>query len=244
MPVNHRFLEHDFGNGFQTHNAILDKTPYEPEVLFVGTFNPDVPTNPSDFFYSRNYFWPVMKNLSLPFDEHITGRRVHPVGQIPNVLDPDMEKVFGICTERKMTFADLIKQVDVANIIGYKDDDLAMYGQQGLCEWSTDYIITYLRNNRSIKNVYLTRKATGIWGNQWSQIRDSDYGGRAINFGQIHTPSGQGLRERGINPAKALARRWLWHTNPERRFCNGWINQYVINPDGFNYPDHPNRLNG
>jgi len=52
MPVNHRFLEHDFGNGFQTHNAILDKTPYEPEVLFVGTFNPDVPTNPSDFFYS------------------------------------------------------------------------------------------------------------------------------------------------------------------------------------------------
>ena len=58
MSITHRFLEHDFGNSFATHNAILDTTPdYEPEVLFIGTYNPDVDdkANVADFL-RQNFF--------------------------------------------------------------------------------------------------------------------------------------------------------------------------------------------
>ncbi len=52
MSIQHKFYQTSFGNGFETHNAILDITPYKPEVMIVGTFNPDTPNaNYADFFY-------------------------------------------------------------------------------------------------------------------------------------------------------------------------------------------------
>ena len=64
MSIKHKFYQTSFGNGFETHNAILDITPYKPELMIVGTFNPDTPnTNYADFFYGRNFFWTAFKNL-------------------------------------------------------------------------------------------------------------------------------------------------------------------------------------
>jgi hypothetical protein len=64
MPIRHKFYQTNFGNGYATHNAILDTTPYKPEVMIVGTFNPDTPNNNfADFFYGRNFFWTAFKNL-------------------------------------------------------------------------------------------------------------------------------------------------------------------------------------
>ena len=63
--IKHKFIETKFNEEFQTHNGVLDKTPYKPEVMIIGTFNPNTPnSNFADFFYGRNYFWPALKNLS------------------------------------------------------------------------------------------------------------------------------------------------------------------------------------
>jgi hypothetical protein len=71
MKVNHKFLTIPSGintlnwnQNFFTQNAILkNKNIYKPEILFLGTFNPDLKTNPADFFYGRNFFWTALKNL-------------------------------------------------------------------------------------------------------------------------------------------------------------------------------------
>lgn len=77
MPIQHKFKEVDFENRFQTHNAILDVTPYKPEVLILGTFNPNTPGNPFvDFFYGRNYLWTGFKNLFIHNNVVITRKRI------------------------------------------------------------------------------------------------------------------------------------------------------------------------
>ena len=64
MTLLHKYQQHDFLNGFQTHNSILDIVPYEPEVLFIGTYNHGWSWNNSDFFYGRSmYMWTVLGNL-------------------------------------------------------------------------------------------------------------------------------------------------------------------------------------
>ena len=67
MPIEHKFLNYNkWNNGFQTHNAILDTMPYVPEVLILGTFNPNSLRNDFvDFFYGRNWLWTGFKNLFI-----------------------------------------------------------------------------------------------------------------------------------------------------------------------------------
>ena len=38
MPFTHKYQQHNFENGFQTHNSILDTVNYDPEVIFIGTY--------------------------------------------------------------------------------------------------------------------------------------------------------------------------------------------------------------
>lgn len=54
--MQHKFLNYNFENGYQTHNSILDTTPYKPEVIFIGTFNHGWDWNQSDFFYGRGMY--------------------------------------------------------------------------------------------------------------------------------------------------------------------------------------------
>jgi hypothetical protein len=268
MPVNHRFLEHDFGNGFQTHNAILDTTPYEPEMLILGTYNPGTNCPGADFFYGRkkSWFWVVMKNLCVngPNNQQLTQRI--PVGN-NQLIGPELSEILTIAEKVKITFADLIKGVmhignpqyvvhdnppDPKDKITYQgvqydlisDNGLASLNNLGQINWATQGIIKYIQRTPSVTCVRFTRKPDYVWQQHWDQIRYADYGDREINFGRIHTPAGMGLMEAGVNPAKALARRWLWHGDSKRRFCEDWIEKYVIDPAVFNYLDHAHRLNG
>jgi hypothetical protein len=66
MPFLHKYQQHNFDNGFQTHNSILDTVPYEPEVIFIGTYNHSWSWNHSDFYYGRGmYMWTSLGNLFL-----------------------------------------------------------------------------------------------------------------------------------------------------------------------------------
>jgi hypothetical protein len=64
MPILDKYQQCDFLNGFQTHDSILDRAPYGPEVIFIGTFNHGWAWNSSDFYFGRNmYMWTVLSNL-------------------------------------------------------------------------------------------------------------------------------------------------------------------------------------
>src|SRR5947209_2470415 len=113
MSIFHKNIQSNWKNGFATHNAILDMTLYNPEILFIGTFNPGTENdNFSDFFYGRNYFWTAFKNYFIHNKIQINKRRMPTNGRKSNsILDPEIAEIFTICTRLKLSFADLILKV-------------------------------------------------------------------------------------------------------------------------------------
>src|SRR5436190_9710995 len=202
MAVSHKFTNHDFNNGFQTHNAILDVTPYDPEVLIVGTFNPDtVPNANSDFYYSRNYFWPALNNL-LGDGRPWLPRRRDDGGNLPSI-----EEIFNICHEFALSFGDLISGVLHANDPLYElqgnkvlyqdawydlinDGALGRLHALGQVNWTTNHILDYIAAHPTITTIYLTRVPVGIWLPAWSEINLSPLTAHAHKT-NIYTPSGQ-----------------------------------------------------
>ena len=77
MAVNHKFIQTPFGNRFSTDHAILSGTPFEPEILFLGTFNPNTNENVNiaDFYYGRNWFWQGLFNIIIHNHIHYTRQR-------------------------------------------------------------------------------------------------------------------------------------------------------------------------
>ncbi|GAB2597814.1 hypothetical protein [Spirosoma areae] len=251
-PIPHLFLEEDFGGGFATKNAILDTTPFEPHVLFVGTYNPRTTVNDVDFFYGRNYFWPTMFNIFVQHNITWTRKREN---TIPPFI-PDLNEVLMLCAHVRMTFADLIKNTFhkklhnrlEGNIARYDgtdynlidDNALAQLNALGQVEWATKDIIAYLLRTPSINCVRFTRQPDKrVWREQWNQIINANYGRRQISFGTIHTPAGRGLYEAGIPIATALARRWLHHPVAHKRLCDQWIEDNDVPVQDFNYPNPP-----
>ena len=190
MPVLHKFYQINWENGFETHDAILDITPYSPEVMFIGTFNPKTPNaNFADFFYGRNYFWTGFKNLFVHNTVAIQNRRMPQNGVPPshNLLNPTLAEIFCLCLKLKLTFADLIAQVFHYNNPQFQllqNDNVVFNGNQynliqdgqkgnvgglaqlaalGQVDWNTQNIIDYLCNNPQIKQIYFTRQPNGIW---------------------------------------------------------------------------------
>ena len=107
MPFKHKFQEHDFGKGFQTHNAILDTVPYDPEVIFIGTYNHGWSWNQSDFFYGRDmYMWTILGNLFLFGHNHLIKKRT-----IKN-NEPTFLQLLEICIKGKIVFADIVKGIN------------------------------------------------------------------------------------------------------------------------------------
>lgn len=233
MSVPHKFLETDFGNGFQTHNAILDTTPYDPEILVIGTFNPQSKNaNHADFFYGRNYFWPAFVNLFEHNEIVLTDRRMPTNGVPQEPFIPTLPEILKLCTKLKITFADMISEVlhnDNPKYEVLENDNVFFNGVEynlindtmrngisGLAElnvinqvrWNTEHIIEYLRKHKSIDTVYLTRN-TGIpYTQQWNQISGVDYR-RPVSFRKIYTPSGSRLA--GNPRMLKLIQHWLFN---------------------------------
>lgn len=250
MPVNHRFLQTDFGNGFATHNAILDVMPYEPEVLFIGTYNPDTSeeSNRADFFYGRNYFWPAFLNLFKHGIMHLNNRRIPQRGGAPKELNPTLSDIILLCRDKKISFADFIKYTMCdsnyyinRNIVSYqneyydliKDSHLAKLKQKKQIEWAVDNIITFIKEHKTIKTVYLTRQPTSIWKEPWRTICNIKYGSRNIDFKYLQSPSCRGRRTVGEGDMHFLLRKWLFSGSNEQGLDHNWLRKHGVSLEHF-----------
>jgi len=244
MPILHKFYQTNWNNGFQTHNAILDVTPYEPEVMFVGTYNPDIPGNAADLFYGRNYFWTAFKNLFVHNAVIIQQRRDH-----TNPTNPTLNEVFDLCKELKLTFVDLIQGVlhnnnPVYNLlpgnrVQFAGQNISLINDNGLHQldilgqvnWNTQNIIDYLCNHPTIKTIYFTRRPTGIWLPHWNMIVNHNcMKGRVLT--NIFTPSGQGRPV--FHSMTRLLNHWVHNNNNNfGKLDNNWLIRHRVNPNNF-----------
>jgi hypothetical protein len=238
--LRHKFgLERSFVGDFQINRAILSSTPYEPEVLIVGTSNPATPyADFEDFFYGRDYFWPAFKMLQNPKYNFQDGRRIRSIGEPEQPLNPTLPEILTLCKEFKLTFADLVdliyyrisEEIDYlpnGNVIlkgreyNLKNDNekggilgLANLDDENRIRWNTELITNYLINTPSIKHIYLTRVPRGLWKTQWDLIvNHPDLQDR--NFSNILTPSGRGNLPNISQPfnttLKKILHYWVWN---------------------------------
>lgn len=256
MSISHKFKRIDFNNEFKTNNTILDIVPYRPEVMIIGTFNPNtLNANFADFFYGRNFFWPAFKNLFVHNNIIIQNRRMPTRGTPPLILNPSLEEIFILCKRIKITFADLI--IDTFHINNpqfqiLNNDNIIFDGEEynliqdnrqngvnGLEEldlinqinWNTDNIIDFLCENPQIKSIYLTRKPTGIWGREWTKlVNHKCMKGRYI--ANIFTPSGAG---KPVNRTmRNLLNHWVHNNNQNfGKFDNTWLKSLNVNCNNF-----------
>lgn len=255
MAILHKFQNHYWENGFWTENSILKNDFYDPEVIFIGTFNHGWNFNPSDFFYGRGmYMWPIMAN----FFQH-NQNLFNTVRNINN-NEPTLDEIFEICKKGKITFADIVKgtnekaiikefdnHVRIANIDyiwkDYKDEHLNHLGVNNLLDDNTDQIIKHINSTPSIKHVYFTFKTGGNWIlSKKTQISNE------INTSScsIFTPSANGF---GTNLAipfdsrlRSLSHCWVWNSLEHPVFINrlgygnlnhNWLIRNGVNPNNF-----------
>lgn len=239
MAILHKFQnKNDWDNGFWTENSILHNNIYKPEVLIIGTFNPNtIVNNHADFFYGRNYFWPIFKNLFIHNEIIELNRRMPPNGNPVYPLNPTLEEIFKICEKGKLSFADMINcvfpetndyQINYRNNIifnGLEYNPILDNRQNGInglaelnninqVEWNIKNISDYLCKNPSIKYVYFTRRPSGIWLRKWNELKNSECSYTKV-FCHIFTPSGSGFRKNLPAPLenriKSLTHCWVWN---------------------------------
>ena len=245
MPVNHKFKDFNFQDGFITENAIL-KTNYNPEVLFLGTFNPltNDDDNMADFFYGRNWFWTCMFNIFQYQNVHLLTQRKFT--QFP--YNPTLDEIKLFCKKYKLTFADLISNVLLNNNIEYElignrvfidqveydlinDGDLGELDAINQVEWTTEDLIIYISENPSIHTVYFTRQPTEPFLTQWITLSNHNFG-RVVAFKKIFTPSGQGLR--GQPRINHLINHWLYNNNMNYdRLDINWLTLHNVDTNIF-----------
>ncbi len=255
MAIKHKFYHTNFGDGFETNNGILNTTPYKPEVMVVGTFNPNADkANFANFYYGRNFFWTAFKNLFVHNEILIKNRRM-PTNSAPSViLNPQLPEILDLCIKLKLTFCDLVLEVLHNNnpvyhslqnnnlILNGVEYNLINDGQRkdiggleqlhalGQVNWNTQNIIDYLIANPQIRTIYFTRRPTQIWAEQWNLIINNEsLVGRLMT--NIFTPSGLGLR--GTPRMNALVNHWL-HNNPNfGNLDHNWLMENDINIETF-----------
>jgi hypothetical protein len=244
MAVLHKFQNVDFRNGFQTRNSILEATQYDPEVIFIGTFNHGWTWNRADFFYGRDmYMWTILGNMFL------NGRNVWRSTRSAPPLIPSLEQIFQICEKGKIAFADIIKgtkntipavqnETNETVLVNdnyiwstYQDSKLIHMAHQGWIDDNVQEIIDFIDRTKSIKHVYYTFK-TGDWFiAKVLEINQHLRGG--VSTGSIFTPSGNGFGPGLPRPfhrrAASIAHCWTW---------NGLPNPVPVNRLGYTHLDH------
>ncbi len=179
MSILHKLIQSDLGNGFATKNAILETTPYKPEILIIGTFYPPTLFMNANFPGHRlNQYWSSFMNLFE--DEFATSHQIKP-------------SAIELCTQKKLTFADFVLNIfpddnnyeylpsDYVSYEGHTynllqnhstktDHGLDQLETLGKLTWNTQNIINYLNQNPQITSIQLSRNPTGIWDEQWKSI--------------------------------------------------------------------------
>lgn len=257
MSIQHKFLNHNWNNGFWTENAILKSEYYKPEVLFLGTFNHGFPWNSSDFFYGRDmYMWTILANLFLYNHNYLYLRRTC------NNNTPTLEQIFDICKKGKMSFTDLIKGTPenipaIENIMekkilvgqenyvwdNYKDKSIIDLINLGYIENNVNEIIRFINENTTIKFVYCTFKSGNEFLEMIEDIRQNVRDGVEINH--IFSPTGNGflknLPEYDERPW-SLAHCWIWNNQEHNipiskpgysNLNHQWLIDKGINPNNF-----------
>jgi len=266
MLFLHKFHQHDFKNGFQTHYSILDTVPYEPEVMFIGTFNHGWSWNNSDFFYGRNmYMWTVLGNLFEYNRNYLIAPRTI------NNLQPTFEQLFEICLKGKIVFADIVKGIrediptmeDIqkhyllinneykwssrvingSNAGIYSDTYLEDIAKYGWLDDNVKAIVKFINETKTIKHIYFTFKS-GSWlvdklKTICNCVRND------VSSCSIFTPTAKGFGELLEPPfnkrAWGLTHCWVWngldHPSPIYRHNYGHLNHDWLIDKGVN-PDN------
>ncbi|ALJ00756.1 hypothetical protein [Rufibacter tibetensis] len=249
MPIYHKFLNKNWGNGFQTHNSILDTVPYEPEAIFIGTFNHGWDWNNAEFFYGRGmYMWTILSNLFL-HNQNLEVQRV--------IAGNDIVP-FEICQRGKIIFADIVKgtkphiltQQEGNSIIvnnnyiwdDYGDDHLDTMGANEWLDDNVEDIVKFINSTESIKHIYFTFKSGGWLVDKLNLIIAQT---PTVTACSIFTPTGSGFRQNLMQyPARAwsLAHCWVWNGLPHEtpinkpsygHFNHDWLITNEVNPNNF-----------
>jgi hypothetical protein len=247
MPIQHKFLNYDWGNGFYTRNTILHNKTYDPEILFIGTFNPNWPWNDADFFYGRGmYMWTILGNFFLNNANVLTAHRTPP--PMGNNI-PTLAQIFEICIKGKISFADIVlgtkpniptdvyednEAVKVNNgykWTGYKDKSIDFLGVNNWLNSNVNNIIKFINATPSLKYIHFTFK-TGTW--LITEKNAIIAGIRPVTtINTIFTPTGMGFRKNLSAPfghrAWSLAHCWVW---------NGLIHAIPVNKIGYGHLNH------
>lgn len=261
MRINHKFLTVNtqqnllnWDNRFYTENVTLKNSDiYKPEIMFLGTFNPKLKTNPADFFYGRNFFWTAFKNLFKEGQITLSEERL-----AFNPYNPTLDEIFQLCIKLKLTFSDLVDSIfdDQDNnpiivrqnkeYVSFRnieynpisDGDLQKLNRINKVNWNTENIITYLKNNRQLKKIYLTRRNGLCWQKQLNQIVHAL---PEIKIIPIYTPSAQGgaLHQQtgiyGNGKMGPLLRHWTQNNNGNfgNLNHNNWLTNNGVNINNF-----------
>ena len=159
MPCNHKF-----------HAELnLKEIDYVPTTLIVGTFIPAWPATSTGWFYGRthdaegnrlNSFWDILPRL---YGES-------------GLIDatPDQWKQF--CRSKQIALTDLISTIDDADPANPEHVKvLTTFADKAIAYNFDDFefvnIARLLKDNPSIKNVYLTRGITeSFWKHSWNPV--------------------------------------------------------------------------
>lgn len=158
------------------------KLNFEPEILILGTFNPEWPlTNYSNWFYGRtkyNYFWDVLPRMF--YEDSLRKSEVN------------SWKLFW--SKRKVLITDLISSINDANQIDEKhykiiskfiDKDFA----KAFKVFEINNIINILENYKTIEKVYFTRNLGVPLFDEQIRIIKMYCDEKKIYFNNLLTPS-------------------------------------------------------
>jgi hypothetical protein len=175
MP--HIFLNTSNFNGdnrFYTNSAILHTTHYKPKVLIIGTYNDgNHQNNLADFFYGRNYFWPVMynlaNNLALGNINQLTSSRKRSL--IAGAPNPTLNQILELCKQFELAFADLVQDVLVP-LGNHADKYVNNAVRNGQAIDNVAPIVEFLNKNPTNEFVYCTTKFSQLHHLEilWNQI--------------------------------------------------------------------------
>ncbi len=226
MRLLHKFESKNWGDGFSSRMNILISDKYNPEIFFVGTFNPNLDWNHADFYYGRNgYFWPILSNLFTHNSSFLKKKRFKSYRQ------PDIAEILEICAKAKISFCDIIHHVKAINdlnvchdsksvtldkvlkIKSYSDRELENAAKLGLLCSNVENIINHIENLKSVKYIVYTFKNNGSWfESEVDRLKKN-----LPNLQHIHifTPTANGFRENLSPPydsrLASLCHCWLWN---------------------------------